>query len=524
MYWPYRIILNTSIFSSVFITSAAFGQDLPQLPQCENVVIENIRNNLVESGLLGNGGDALVRKNAAGQREFAMLLDFYEGKLMRPALLPKLGDENASLFAMVSVAISQFDQVDHLRAQRYREWLSEFAGQACFASGISLRDIDDSQHLHLPIGDGWGIEQVAIHSEPVVTEQPRYIINYDIWTKMDKVNQAGLILHELIYRDAIADEVKTSKHIRSQVLYAASERLESMTIRTYVDHINRLGMKTLSHKGAWLMIDDQLQFRDDDTIKQGMAVWGSRYDFPWGSVGLKCLQRFDDPYKNFTIMNKGSPEVKIGSIEISLASRLSDNESCDDGGADLVMQNSENLNQGYVKIRVPDDATVYSNRPGEWSFYLGRVLDFVDGQLIAAETVNLFGKPRVTFFGVRCFLRQDSTVRFGSYPVPVSFELEECSIPLIASVAVVTGAADVYKAPIGVKADVLRLAHSQLLQVNVNNSNEGTFSGLLDIWPDGSIKAGNVINTYLKDSDAKVHYVKEGRVEFDESGYVTTLP
>lgn len=64
-----------------------------------------------------------------------------------------------------------------------------------------MPDIQDSLVRVFP--RGCKIEQIAIQKEPAFPEDKRFTVSKDLWDLLDEDNKAGLVLHEIIYREAL---------------------------------------------------------------------------------------------------------------------------------------------------------------------------------------------------------------------------------------------------------------------------------------------------------------------------------
>ncbi len=513
-------------YCSVFVLFASQAQlavaQTPQLPVCQDGVIEHVLSVDQESGLLGNGGDALVRKDQAGQRNFAMLLDFYEGMQTSPRMSLDLGGPTLTVMEKVGFAISKLDRVDPLRAARYREWLQGFKqGEACFAAGIRLKDIDDSNHIQLPDGPGWEIEQVAIQKDPVFPEYPRYVINLDIWNEMDKDNQAGLILHELMYRDATQDGIHSSEKVRKIVMTVASEKLLDLSVRDYVERLSVVGIRSFSFRGAWLLIDEKLFFEDDMNIYSASAVKGSFYEFKWGKVRLRCTLNFPEtgPPTKFHILLADAPILQVGTEEYQLTSNTADSASCDDKGrVDLHFDFPDTPDVGSTYITAVKNFYLNSL---DRDYTYGSEFQFIGGILTYS---NIKRDSWVLVNGFKCEIVVDSTIYFNIYPAIENVQIKTCSIPLSAAIVEIEGPIKVLDEGQGLKAETIILTKSQILRVHANSPNEAKFTGglALKLWPHGSVKLGFVEKSFLTDSLGHGRFFHAAWVDFDENGYVIT--
>jgi hypothetical protein len=156
----------------------------------------------------GNGGDVLL--GCENNSFNGKVLDYYEAESLL-GLQIDLDSTNSSPEQIAMNALSRIPSFDGERRSRLQGWVTEFMSDAVFAPGIQLKRIDDSGELGIP--KGCRLEQAAVQEDPRFPEAKRYLVSKDVWDLMDKKNQAGLILHEVIYREAISyghtDSIRT---------------------------------------------------------------------------------------------------------------------------------------------------------------------------------------------------------------------------------------------------------------------------------------------------------------------------
>lgn len=178
----------------------------------------------------GNGGDVVVCRDGSDAITSIELLDYYEGRQIPGTLSPDL--RGADEFAMAQDVIDRLTIVDPTRRAHYQNWLATFQQEALFLPGVVLVDISDSEHLHFP--RGCNVEQIAIHQEPHDGE-PRYTVSADLWNALDQGGRAGLLLHELIYREAVTTlGHRDSRNVRRLARFLASSPARTMTLSQYV--------------------------------------------------------------------------------------------------------------------------------------------------------------------------------------------------------------------------------------------------------------------------------------------------
>tara|TARA_Y100000768_G_scaffold81870_1_gene58313 strand:- start:10960 stop:12543 length:1584 start_codon:yes stop_codon:yes gene_type:complete len=149
----------------------------------------------------GNGGDAIVCQLADNKGQRVELLDYYQafdrGYIKELDLAPAKGDFDSK----VRGALKRLASYDSVRASRYLDWYEDFFSKDNFSWEEKLGPVDDSgsssyEKNCLQV-------QAAIQEKPLFPQDKRYKIAKPIWDKMDADHKAGLILHELIYRDVL---------------------------------------------------------------------------------------------------------------------------------------------------------------------------------------------------------------------------------------------------------------------------------------------------------------------------------
>lgn len=184
---------------------------------------------------VGNGGDVVVCPDRPAE-----MLDVYEARELRGIGL-SMGSPELDPYAKAAAALALLAPHDPQRAETYLEWLREFDGEAKFKEGIELVDVPDSLHVFLP--RGCALEQIAIQRDPPFEPNVRYIISKDLWDLLNADHQAALLLHEIVYRDAIAHHQTDSINARYFVAYLISGRLAGMSEQGYRDLIERAALE-----------------------------------------------------------------------------------------------------------------------------------------------------------------------------------------------------------------------------------------------------------------------------------------
>lgn len=217
----------------------------------------------------GNGGDGVYCSTSNSLE----LLDHYEAKMLR-GIDVDLGAASLSVSGKLKIAIERVASFDLSRAQRYRKGIAKFFSEARFLSGINLVDIPDSAHIGVPVN--CAIRQIAIQKEPQFLGDPVYVIDQDLWDLLSNDGRAGLILHEIIYREAISQGHHNSIASRYFNSLISSTRLVGLNHAHYRELLKVLQLPYLF---AWRDLKSQLTWieaeefgRDLDCRKYGARL------------------------------------------------------------------------------------------------------------------------------------------------------------------------------------------------------------------------------------------------------------
>ncbi|OFZ47619.1 MAG: hypothetical protein A2381_09620 [Bdellovibrionales bacterium RIFOXYB1_FULL_37_110] len=196
----------------------------------------------------GNGGDVLVCKNPDSSIQSIILYDFYEAKFRHDITLD-LDDNSTSLNDKVTSIINKIKRLNPTRATLYEKWWKEFQlpENTTFTSD-TLSDIPDTGEVSFP--PNCEIVQAAHQKKPMSGER-RYKIRKDLWDQMDNTNKAGLVIHELIYREAKEENAyihPNSKRVRYLNATFFSYEFDNFTIDKY---LYMLAYDVLFSKGDW---------------------------------------------------------------------------------------------------------------------------------------------------------------------------------------------------------------------------------------------------------------------------------
>ena len=167
---------------------------------------------------VGNGGNVVLCKPKAPAKSSARLLDFYEHDLSPVA-------DTKDPVAIAGKQLDGLEEAAPTLAALYRKRLQEIQGEMELKSGVVLTNIDDSKHLFKPADRKCRVEQIAIRRKNPGSDEKRFLVSKDLWEKLDPANQAGLLLHEVIYEhfSKLGEEDSTKARRLNSTLFSAGK-------------------------------------------------------------------------------------------------------------------------------------------------------------------------------------------------------------------------------------------------------------------------------------------------------------
>lgn len=201
---------------------------------------------------IGNGGDVVVcYKDDKVTKKSVELLDFYEARELRniPVLM---GGPELSMDQKIGMALARLRVINPTRANRLRAYAKTAMNEVLFKRGKNLVDIPDSGHLFLD--ENCKIKQIAIQETPRFPGDPRYLIDEDLWNLLDEDGKAGLVLHEVIWRELRLAGVKNSVPVRYLNSLMFGDRLNGLSVSGYVSLAVAMGLPDFDAEGLVLAL------------------------------------------------------------------------------------------------------------------------------------------------------------------------------------------------------------------------------------------------------------------------------
>ncbi len=170
--------------------------------------------------ITSGGGFAIVCRNLKGKIDSAELLDLYEARVKFGFSLIETSNDigqdymnaTTNLWRLWGYDVNNLPE--RIKEDITTQLLDKYLTETLFLPiNFKLPEINDlGLHAAPPIG--CKVEQVAFFDDSI----DKLKISTPIWNELDTLNQAALIYHEMLYRDArLANKVDTSVKSRAQV-------------------------------------------------------------------------------------------------------------------------------------------------------------------------------------------------------------------------------------------------------------------------------------------------------------------
>jgi|GEM_PF-1512846 len=170
---------------------------------------------------VGNGGNVILCEEKT-QVSRIELLDFFETHLP----LIELGDNH------LQIARKRFETLgtlDSSLGQQYLSRLEEMKAEISLREGVELVPVADSNHILKPAGAGCSVQQIAIRKKEVAEKEPRFLINKKYWDLLSHRDQAGLLVHEIVYEHFYKLGEKNSDKARIFTAHLFSKKFEGLS-------------------------------------------------------------------------------------------------------------------------------------------------------------------------------------------------------------------------------------------------------------------------------------------------------
>ena len=192
-----------------------------------------------------NGGNAVVCSPGSNNPHIE-LLDYYELRLNGG----KLSLQGNDHIEMLKNLFAKWKKIAPERMALYSQWLTDFKDEVGLYSGITIPAIPDTGSIAIP--QGCELKPIGFQraDSDVLPGVKRYVISKDLWDLMPEIQKAGLVLHELIYREGIKAKHSSSFPTRYLNGYLSSAIPDS---KSYSSIGSRLPFRWVEYGGGMVL-------------------------------------------------------------------------------------------------------------------------------------------------------------------------------------------------------------------------------------------------------------------------------
>ena len=128
------------------------------------------------------------------------------------------------------------------RFEVYLNWLQEFKSKSHFSGSENLFIPHDARYNYLLKNCRQQNEVVLVLQIPrPLRSEPRYIINSNYWNYLLIKDKVGILVHEILYREAIELGQSDSENVRQLTQFLLSRTYKDLNEIEYFNQIKRAG-------------------------------------------------------------------------------------------------------------------------------------------------------------------------------------------------------------------------------------------------------------------------------------------
>jgi hypothetical protein len=202
-----------------------------------------------------DSGDVVTCKARGRTPDTIELLDIFQTR-PRPTRAPTtvLGAPNLSVEKKIAMALMRLEKVSPLRVQVYREEISQFWTEAELIPNVVLKDTPDTSGTVL--ASGCEIQQIASQRVPADSQEKRYSISKNLWSQLDNDSKAALIIHQVMFREALEYGIRSSRSTRTLNATLLTNQIPAGSLVRFFDFLTKAGFKQSDVVGCRAWIDD----------------------------------------------------------------------------------------------------------------------------------------------------------------------------------------------------------------------------------------------------------------------------
>jgi hypothetical protein len=207
----------------------------------------------VAERIVGNGGIGVECFDHNGVSTSLEILDFLDGRVLWEHT-HVLGPKNAPFEEKRRKVLQRAFTRDPGRAVLVAESTRRFFENTRFLRNVELTSTQDDNNLFLPLN--CKKVQLVIQREPRFPGERRFVVDQNKWELLDDENQLALILHEVIYQEALAFGQKDSSSTRYITSLWSSDNFRTTSSADYADILRRTGFPVREFAGIELVSNE----------------------------------------------------------------------------------------------------------------------------------------------------------------------------------------------------------------------------------------------------------------------------
>lgn len=175
-------------------------------------------------GAVGNGGGVILCPPSSNNP--VELLDYFEARKLRNISID-IDSMSGTWKEKAQAVINRLGKQSQLRQKIYSSWLATFENEMMILAGVEFNTVPDAMNIGIP--EGCKYAQAAVQISPQFSGDRRYYISESIWKQMSESQKAGLVLHEIVYREALSYGHSNSVATRYFVGLISSAKIAAMS-------------------------------------------------------------------------------------------------------------------------------------------------------------------------------------------------------------------------------------------------------------------------------------------------------
>jgi len=296
-------------FTAVFTFSTGCRPESPNHKRAANSdTAAAAAAELAERKVTGLGADAVTCTDAAGAATVEVL-DIYETRNLRNRQV-SMGDPALTFQDKIEIALDRLDNLDIDQAEIYRQAARAFMEQAAFLPGVELEDVPDTGEVML-LPANCKMQQLVVQTEPRFPSDTVFVVAKDLWDLLDEDSKAGVVLHEVIYREAHKLGHEDSYAVRYFLSLLTSNYLATTSVKNYIAEIRATNLPGGTVKeGPFTFWLEPIENHENGNIRKAVTRFpaittvnhhevgvraGSEIEFHDNQVLSKAFLCFDTP-------------------------------------------------------------------------------------------------------------------------------------------------------------------------------------------------------------------------------------